>query len=113
MWERVVAWSKRRKMTMRLSITFSTYLGRQFLAWFFAIFLLFAGLILLFDVIELLRRTSARPDATLVLLDGVNHVLKQVPAGDRAANIASYDDPDLPLAPGVAEAIADFVEAER
>ena len=56
---------------------------------------------------------TARPDATLVLLDGVNHVLKQVPAGDRAANIASYDNPDLPLAPGLAEAIADFVEAER
>lgn len=53
---------------MRLSITFSTYLGRQFLAWFFSIFLLFAGLILLFDVIELLRRTSARPDATLATL---------------------------------------------
>ncbi len=56
---------------------------------------------------------SARPDATLVLLDGVNHVLKQVPAGDRAANVASYDNPDLPLAPGVAGAIADFVLAER
>lgn len=56
---------------------------------------------------------SARPDATLVLLDGVNHVLKQVPPGDRAANIASYADPGLPLAPGLAEAIADFVLAER
>ncbi|GAB5504745.1 alpha/beta hydrolase [Pyruvatibacter sp.] len=56
---------------------------------------------------------AARPDAKLVLLDGVNHVLKQVPHGSRAENIASYSDPDLPLAPGVAEAIADFVTAER
>ncbi|RDS77140.1 alpha/beta fold hydrolase [Alteriqipengyuania lutimaris] len=56
---------------------------------------------------------AARPDATLVLLDGVNHVLKQVPNGSRAENIASYSDPELPLAPGVAEAIADFVAAER
>ena len=55
---------------------------------------------------------TARPDATLVLLDGVNHVLKQVPPGDRAANTASYGNPDLPLAPGIAEAIADFVLAE-
>ncbi|MEL7691621.1 alpha/beta hydrolase [Citromicrobium bathyomarinum] len=56
---------------------------------------------------------GARPDATLVLLDGVNHVLKQVPPADRAANIASYGNPDLPLAPGLAEAIADFVLTER
>lgn len=56
---------------------------------------------------------AARPDAKLVLLDGVNHVLKQVPNGSRAENIASYSDPDLPLAPSVADAIADFVTAER
>ncbi len=56
---------------------------------------------------------TARPDAKLVLLDGVNHVLKQVPNGSRAENIASYSDPDLPLAPGVAEAIAEFVTAQR
>ena len=56
---------------------------------------------------------AARPDATLVLMDGVNHVLKQVPAGDRAANLASYGDAELPLAPGLADAIADFVLAER
>ena len=56
---------------------------------------------------------AARPDATLLLIDGMNHVLKQVPEGDRAANLASYADPDLPLAPGLADAIADFVTAER
>ncbi|GAB5350078.1 alpha/beta hydrolase [Alteriqipengyuania sp. 357] len=52
---------------------------------------------------------SARPDARLVLLDGVNHVLKPVPGDSRAANIAAYSDPDLPLAPGVVDAIAQFV----
>ena len=55
---------------------------------------------------------SARPDARLVLLDGVNHVLKQVPDDSRAANIAAYSDPDLPLAPVVADAIAQFVAEE-
>ncbi|MEL7684890.1 alpha/beta fold hydrolase [Citromicrobium bathyomarinum] len=55
---------------------------------------------------------SARPDATLVILERVNHVLKQVPDDTRAANLATYADPDLPLAPGVADAIAQFVAEE-
>ncbi|MGP0095019.1 MAG: alpha/beta hydrolase [Xanthobacteraceae bacterium] len=50
----------------------------------------------------------ARPDAELAILPGVNHVLKPAPA-DRAANIATYSDPNLPLAPGVGETIADFI----
>lgn len=53
---------------------------------------------------------AARPEAKLVMLEGMNHVLKTVPAGDRAANLASYADPDLPLADGVAEAVAGFVK---
>ena len=51
---------------------------------------------------------TAQPRATLVLWDGVNHVLKTAPA-DRAANVATYMDPALPLAPGVVEAVADFM----
>jgi uncharacterized protein len=51
---------------------------------------------------------AARPDARLVILPGVNHILKSAPA-DRAANIATYSDPSLPLAPGVVDAIADFM----
>ena len=51
---------------------------------------------------------AAQPRATLVVWDGVNHVLKTAPA-DRAANVATYMDPALPLAPGVVEAVADFV----
>jgi len=50
----------------------------------------------------------ARPDAKLAILPGVNHVLKVAPA-DRAANIAAYSDPNLPLAPGVGEIVADFI----
>jgi pimeloyl-ACP methyl ester carboxylesterase len=53
---------------------------------------------------------AARPDATLVELDGVNHLLKIAPL-DRAANAATYADPTLPLAPGVAETIAGFIKA--
>lgn len=55
------------------------------------------------------RLTAGNPRARLVLLPGVNHVLKRVEGDDRAANIATYADPALPLAAGVAEAIVEFV----
>ena len=57
------------------------------------------------------RLADAAPDATLALLPDANHVLKAVPPDDRAANVAAYRDPSLPLAAGVAEAIANFVDA--
>lgn len=43
---------------------------------------------------EALQR--AKPDARLALIDGMNHVLRIVPPS--AAQLASYDDPNLPLA---------------
>lgn len=51
---------------------------------------------------------AAQPDATLVIWEGVNHVLKTAPA-DRAANAATYADPSLPLAPGVVDDVAEFM----
>jgi uncharacterized protein len=51
---------------------------------------------------------AAKPDAKLVLLDGVNHILKAAPE-ERNANVATYANPALPLAPGVVPAIAEFV----
>ncbi|MGH9522391.1 MAG: alpha/beta hydrolase family protein [Terriglobales bacterium] len=51
---------------------------------------------------------AGHPGAELALLDGVNHVLKSAPP-DHAANISTYSEPDLPLAPGVVTVIADFV----
>lgn len=51
----------------------------------------------------------ALPQARLVLLPGVNHVLKAVAGEDLRANVATYADPSLPLAPGVVEAVLDFV----
>ena len=56
------------------------------------------------------RLAAARLGVTLVLLEGVNHVLKLAPADPRA-NVATYADPGLPLAPGVASTVADFVKA--
>ena len=57
------------------------------------------------------RLAEAAADATLVLLPNVNHVLKPVPANDRAANLASYSDPNQPVASELVDAIVGFVEA--
>ena len=52
---------------------------------------------------------AAQPKAKLVILPGVNHVLKIVASDSPAANFATYGDPSLPIAPGVVDAIAGFV----
>jgi uncharacterized protein len=54
---------------------------------------------------------EADPHATLVLLPDVNHVLKSVNSDDLRANIATYSNASLPLAPGVVSAISDFLAA--
>ncbi|HYE43565.1 MAG TPA: alpha/beta hydrolase, partial [Caulobacteraceae bacterium] len=56
------------------------------------------------------RLAAARPGVTLVRIEGMNHVLKTAPA-DRLGNMSTYGDASLPLAPGVADAIATFVKA--
>lgn len=55
------------------------------------------------------RLDSAASASRLVLLPDTNHVLKKIGSSDPAANIATYGDPELPLAAGVIDAIADFV----
>ncbi len=63
------------------------------------------------SLVDAERLANARPGVELAVLPDVNHVLKQAPADDRAANLAAYADPDLPLAQGVAASIADFVKS--
>lgn len=53
---------------------------------------------------------EAAPHATLVLLPDVNHVLKSVTSDERRANLATYADPSLPLAPDVGISVADFMK---
>jgi alpha-beta hydrolase superfamily lysophospholipase len=53
---------------------------------------------------------AGQPKAKLDVLPGVNHVLKTVLGDDRAANIATYGDASLPIAPTVVDAIAGFVK---
>jgi hypothetical protein len=52
---------------------------------------------------------AATPGAKLVLIEGMNHVLKNTPS-DLAAQLASYGDPELPVAPRLIEEIAGFVQ---
>jgi uncharacterized protein len=51
---------------------------------------------------------AASPDSELLLVDGMNHVLKLV-AADNALQSASYQDPSLPVAPALVDAVAEFV----
>ncbi len=53
---------------------------------------------------------AARPDAKLVLFDQMNHILKNAPV-DRAENIKTYTNPGLSLTPGLATAIARFINS--
>ncbi|AJC23176.1 hydrolase [Pandoraea pulmonicola] len=57
------------------------------------------------------RLEQAQPTATLALLPDTNHVLKTVTTDDRAANLRTYSDASLPLAPGVVDTIAGFIDA--
>ncbi len=58
------------------------------------------------------RLHGAHPNAEMVLLPEANHVLKAIATDDRAANIATYVDPDRPLADGVIDALASFVRRQ-
>jgi len=55
---------------------------------------------------------SADPRAKLVIVDGMNHVLKLVPS-DMAQQLKSYSDPSLSVAPELVSAIASFVKGVR
>lgn len=51
---------------------------------------------------------EAKPDAELLIIEDMNHVLKEAPA-DRTENIETYSNPRLPLADGLMDGIIDFL----
>jgi pimeloyl-ACP methyl ester carboxylesterase len=53
---------------------------------------------------------QAKPDAELALIDGMNHVLRIVP-NDIKRQLASYKDPQLPLASELTTRILRFIAA--
>ncbi|WP_229683203.1 alpha/beta hydrolase family protein [Virgibacillus oceani] len=52
---------------------------------------------------------SAKDDAELLLVEKMNHVLKEAPK-DRKANMETYTNPDLPLADGLMDGIIGFLK---
>jgi len=52
---------------------------------------------------------SAKSSANLMLIRGMNYVLKTAPA-DKEANLATYKQPDLPLNTEMVTDIVDFIE---
>ncbi|MFG5409425.1 hypothetical protein ABXN37_16610 [Piscinibacter sakaiensis] len=52
---------------------------------------------------------AAAPAAERWTSPAMNHVLKTAPA-DRAGNLATYADATLPLAPGLVQAVAGFIQ---
>jgi hypothetical protein len=51
---------------------------------------------------------AARPDAELILVDGMNHVMKHAPA-DRMQNVATYSNPDLQIVAAVPNTVVALV----
>lgn len=51
---------------------------------------------------------KAKPNAEVLLFDEMNHVLKEAPES-REENLATYSNPDLPLADGLTDGIVDFL----
>lgn len=62
--------------------------------------------------VEDAQRLAAAAHVQPVIVPGMNHVLKLAPR-DVRGNFMTYLDPDLPLAPGVADAVAGFVLERR
>ncbi|WP_437318970.1 alpha/beta hydrolase [Sorangium sp. So ce385] len=57
------------------------------------------------------RLAGARPDAKLVLIEGMSHTLKEATLST-ASQRAAYTDPSLPVVPRVLEEIGAFLRAE-
>jgi len=55
---------------------------------------------------------AAKPDAELALIEGMNHVMRIVP-NDVKRQLASYKDPNLPLAAELGSRILGFIEGLR
>ena len=52
---------------------------------------------------------KAKPDAELLVIKGMNHVLKDAPA-DEDKNLDTYSKPDLPLSPQLVPGIVAFIQ---
>lgn len=58
------------------------------------------------------KLTDSNPAAKLLLIEGMNHVLKTVP-NERAKQVSSYSDPTLPVTRELVSEISSFVKENR
>ncbi len=56
--------------------------------------------------------SQAKPDAKLLIIDNMNHVMKEATA-DIQQNMATYKNPELPLKLGLVEDIANFIQGKK
>ncbi|WP_059103436.1 alpha/beta hydrolase family protein [Shouchella shacheensis] len=52
---------------------------------------------------------NAKPNSEFLIIEGMNHVLKEAPA-EQKGNLATYFNPDIPLAKGLMNSIIDFLK---
>jgi pimeloyl-ACP methyl ester carboxylesterase len=55
---------------------------------------------------------AALPSARLLMIDGMNHLLKSTPPG-RAEQMSSYSDPALPVVPRLLDEVGPFIKAAK
>ena len=55
------------------------------------------------------KMKKAKSDATLVIIKGMNHIMKEAPA-DKDLNMETYSNPTLPLKTELIPAIVDFIK---
>jgi pimeloyl-ACP methyl ester carboxylesterase len=55
------------------------------------------------------RLSQANKYARLIIIDGMNHILKKVP-NDITEQMKSYSDPSLPIIPGLIDTVATFIQ---
>ena len=61
------------------------------------------------DVPQAEMLSKSYPEAELQIVEGMNHILKDAPS-DPVANMATYNDPELPLSDGLMDSILSFIE---
>ncbi|WP_448697603.1 alpha/beta fold hydrolase [Mucilaginibacter sp. AW1-3] len=64
------------------------------------------------DVAQAEKLKKAKSEATLKIIDGMSHILKDGPP-DREQNLETYNKPDLPLKPEFITAVVSFVNAVK
>ena len=61
---------------------------------------------------EATKLSAANPGARKVIIEGMNHILKEAVL-ERIRNIETYSNPDLPLHPALINSIVDFIKDKR